>query len=53
VRRGIYPTGLAAFESCALRAANARELDAIGRAPTASADHSSWLIDWNNFRGRR
>lgn len=53
VRRGVYPTGLAAIEACGLRTANARELDAIRRAPIASADDSSWLIDWQNFHARR
>ena len=54
VRRGIHPMGLAAIESCALQTVNARELDAIRRAPSAPADagDASWSTDWN-FRGKR
>jgi hypothetical protein len=53
VRRGNYPIGLAAIEFCALRAVNARELDAIRRPRPASVDYSSSFTDWHNFHGKR
>ena len=55
VRRGLYPTGLAAIEFCALQAVNARELDAIRRAPSTSVEgaDASWSTDWTNFHGWR